>query len=166
MFGIREPLIKLPEGYAPSGCASTPAVIPLASRDQSRCFNQPMHLESSCPSTIRGRTSLESHSCKAIKSNPFRMITFAKVTSAPSAFGRSLRRNSVRICTLGEYRLRGRTLSKPFRMIFLYKGKNNCPGITLLQKKVGGGGGGALSVPNDPGVGTRPLTPLLKEESR
>ena len=143
--------------------ASLPAVV----QSGPRAFYQTFTARSkSSPRSVCGRTSLESHSCKSVKNNPFRMITFAKVTSAPSVFGRLVPRNSFRICTLGEYRLRGRALSKPFRMIFLYKGKNNCPGITLLQKKVGGGGGGALSVPNDPGVGTRPVTPLLKEESR
>jgi hypothetical protein len=125
---------------APRDGASSLALVPLASGNNPRPLRQPFATRSeSRRSSIRGKTSLESHSCAIVQSNPFTMITFAKITSAPSAFGRSLPTNSFRIWTFGEYRRRKSAYFKPFRMIFLYKRENKCPGITSLQKKVGGG---------------------------
>ncbi len=132
---------------APRDAASSLAGLHVASAPHGFRHSCLTHLES-CRSTIRGRTYLESYSCAIVKSNPFKMRTFAKITSVPLAFGRSLPRNSFRICIYRENNLQEPLQFKPFRMILLYKRENNCPRITLLQKKVGGGGSGALSVPN------------------
>ena len=48
--------------------------------------------------------------------------------------------NSIRICTLKDKRARGAVAAKRLRMIFLQNSNNKTPGITLLQKKVGGRG--------------------------
>jgi hypothetical protein len=60
------------------------------------------------------------------------------------------RRNSRGICVFREYSYKKQAFAKPFRMILLQNGKLKCPGMILLQKKLGGGGSGALSVPNGP----------------
>jgi len=122
------------------------------------------------PSKIRRKAPLQIHHFAPAQSNSFRMTLLYKSKNnfrRNRRPGRIVRRESLLESAHSvDNRVQKPANNKSLRITLLYKRRNNCPGITLLQKKVGGGGGGALSVPNDPGVGTRPVTPLLKEESR
>jgi hypothetical protein len=54
------------------------------------------------------------------------------------AFRTAVRRNSLRICKLAEYRSQKAAATKCPRMTSLQNRRNKQPGMTLLQKKVGG----------------------------
>ena len=123
---------------------SSPAVVPLASLT-SRTRKQPFAtLLESRRSTIRGKASLQIHPFTATQSNSFRMTLLYKSQNnfrrnrPPGRIvgGKSLLESA----HTAENRFQKSAKNKSLRITLLYKRRNNCPGITLLQKKVGGGG--------------------------
>ena len=95
-------------------------------------------------SKIRGGTSLETHRFAAAQSNSFRMTLLYK---SQNNFRRDRRPGRIvsgetllESAHSAENRFQKPAKNKSLRITSLYKRKNNCPGITLLQKKVGGGG--------------------------
>lgn len=147
MLEISEQHISLPAHRAPRALSS-PAVV-LASLN-SRTFEQPFAiLWEPRRSISRGRAALKTHPFAAAQSNSFRMTLLYK---SQNNFRRDLRPG--RIVTgesllesahTGESRFQKPAKNKSLRITSLCKRKNNCPGITFLQKKVGGGGCGRTS---------------------
>ena len=148
MLGIGvQPICLLKDRAARAGLSS-PAVA-LAS-PRSRALRQPVPtLLELRRSIIRGRASLKTDPFAAAQNNSFRMILLYK---CQNNFRRDRRPGRI-LCgeTLlesahsSENRFEKPAKNKSLRITSLYKRKNNCPGITLLQKKVGGGGDGRTS---------------------
>ena len=132
MLEISEQPTKLLERRAPREGARSLAFVPFASAN-SRTFQQ------------------RSTHFAAAQSNSFRMTLLYKFQNN---FPRDRRPGRI-LCgeTLlesansAENRSQKPAQNKSLRITSLYKRKNNCPGITLLQKKVGGGAVGALLRP-------------------
>lgn len=102
-------------------------------------------------SKIRGGTSLETHRLAAAQSNSFRMKLLYK---SQNNFRRDRRPGRIvsgetllESAHSAENHFQKPAKNKSLRITSLYKRKNNCPGITLLQKRVGVWGMGALLRP-------------------
>ena len=150
MLEIWEQLISLPDHRAPRAGLSSLAIILASSnfRTRKQRFATPLEL---CRSICSGRTSSRTHHFAAAQNNSFRMILLYKSQNnfrRGRRPGRIVSRETLlESANSGENRLRESLKNKSLRITSLCKCKNNCPGITLLQKKGGEGAVGALLRP-------------------
>jgi hypothetical protein len=149
MLEISEQRMSLPLHRAPRAAVSSLAVVRLRSLN-SRTFGQPFAiLLESRRSKIRGKASLQTRPFAAAQSNSFRMKLLYKSQNnfrSDNRPGRIVSQETLlESADSAENRSQKPAKNKSLRITSLYKRKNNCPGITLLQKNVGGGGPGRTS---------------------
>jgi hypothetical protein len=148
MLGIGVQPICIREARAPRDGVPSLAVVLACSNFPTR--KQPFAtLLESRRSEICGKASSQIHPFAAAQNNSFRMTLLYKFQNnfhGDRRPGRIASRGTLlESAHTGENRFGKPATNKSLRIISLYKRKNNCPGITLLQKKVGGGGCGRTS---------------------